>query len=183
MTASPVPEPITAEQLLAMPDDGNFYELDEGRLIFVPPSAFKSSQVAMLVGFLLLQFVRERNLGVVGGEQGGVVLRRGPDTVRAPDVSFIRRERMVDTGRGYFSGAPDVAVEVLSPSDRYTAVARKVSQYLAAGVRLVWVIDPYARTAAIYRPGQEVEELSEDGVLDGEDVIPGFCLPLSEIWV
>jgi Uma2 family endonuclease len=174
---------MTAEELLEMPDDGNFYELDEGRLIQMPPSAFRFSQVAYRLGSRIAVFVDQHGLGIYAGEQGGVRLRRNPDTVRAPDFSFVRRERAMDTGRGYFPGAPDLVVEALSPSGRYTAVARKVAQYLAAGVRLVWVIDPEHRTAAVYRANGEVIELGEDGVLDGEDVLPGFTLPLSEIWV
>ncbi|MFN8558781.1 MAG: Uma2 family endonuclease [Dehalococcoidia bacterium] len=152
MTATPTHDLMTAEQLMRLPDDGMFHELDEGRLICMPPSAFESGRVATLVSFFLLLFVRERDLGTVTGPDAGVILRRGPDTVRAPDVSFVRRERVTDTGRGYFEGTPDLVVEVLSPSDRYAAVARKMSQYLATGARLGWVIDPYTRSAAVHRP-------------------------------
>jgi Uma2 family endonuclease len=183
MSAAPLPEPMTAEELMRLPDDGNFYELDEGRLVSMPPSAYRSSRVASRVHVRLGSFVEQRDLGAVAGEQGGVLLGRGPDIVRAPDVSFIRKERVIDTGRGYFPGAPDLVVEVLSPSDRYAAIARKMSQYLAAGTRLGWVLDPESRTAAVHRPGREVEELPEDGVLDGGDVVPGFRLPLTEVWV
>jgi Uma2 family endonuclease len=174
---------LTIEDLLRLPDDGQFHELDEGRLVCMPPSAYIASQVAMLILVRLGAYVLEHGLGIFAGEGGGVVLRRNPDTVRAPDISFIRAERVVDTGRGYFEGAPDLAVEVLSPSDRYSAVSRKVSQYLAAGTRLVWVVDPFNRTVAVYRPDREVIELPEEGILDGEDVVPGFRLALTEIWV
>lgn len=174
---------LTIDDLLRLPDDGNLHELDEGRLVSMPPSAFKSGHVAALVSFFLTLFVREHDLGVVAGADAGVALRRDPDTIRAADVTFIRKERVVETGTGYYPGAPDLVGEVLSPSDRYAAVARKVSQYLAAGVRLVWVLDPYSRTAAVHRPGREVLALAEDGVLDGDDVVPGFALPLREIWV
>jgi len=183
MTTTSAPPLITAGELIQLPDDGLFHELDEGRLVCMPPSAFKSSQVAMRLLIRLGTFVDQHDLGIIAGEGGGVLLRRGPDTVRAPDISFIRKDRAVDTGRGYFPGAPDLAVEVLSPSDRYAAVARKVSQYLSAGTRLVWVLDPYSRTAAVHRPDREVIELGEDGTLDGEDVIPGFRAALADIWV
>jgi Uma2 family endonuclease len=176
-------ELLTIEDLLRLPDDGQFHELDEGRLVCMPPAAFVSSQVALLLVIRLGSYVLQHGLGILAGADGGVVLGRNPDTVRAPDISFIRAERVVDTGRGYFEGAPDLAVEVLSPSDRYSAVSRKVSQYLAAGTRLVWVVDPFNRTVAVYRPGREVIELPEDGTLDGEDVVPGFRLALTEIWV
>jgi Uma2 family endonuclease len=183
MASYPNPELMTAEDLMALPDDGSFHELDEGRLVTMPPSAARSSRVCTLLLIKLGAFVLQHGLGMLMGEQGGVVLRRGPDIVRAPDISFVRQDRVVDTGRGYFPGAPDLAVEVLSPSDRYSAVSRKVTQYLAAGVRLVWVIDPEERTVTIHRSGNVVTVLPEDGVLDGEDVVPGFRLPLIEIWV
>ena len=174
---------LTVEDLIRLPDDGQFHELDEGRLVCMPPAAFVSSQVAMLLLVRLGAYVLQHGLGIFAGEGGGLVLGRNPDTVRAPGISFIRAERVVDTGRGYFEGAPDLAVEVLSPSDRYSAVSRKVSQYLAAGTLLVWVVDPFNRTVAVYRANGEVIELPEDGVLDGEDVVPGFRLSLTEIWV
>lgn len=183
MSISSSPHLITAEELMRLPDDGNFYELDEGRLVCMPPSAFRSSRVASRVLIRLGTFVEQHDLGIVASEGGGVLLAQDPDIVRAPDVCFIRKERVIDTGRGYFPGAPDLVVEVLSPSDRYAAVARKVSQYLAAGTRLAWVLDPESRTAAVHRPGREVLELPEDGVRDGEDVVPGFRLPLAEVWV
>jgi Uma2 family endonuclease len=183
MASLPSQPLMTAEELMELPDDSNQYELDEGRLIVMPPSAFRSSQVASRLGARLGTFILDNDLGIFAGEGGGLKLTSNPDTVRAPDFSFVRRDRVVDTGRGYFPGAPDLAVEVLSPSDRYAAVARKVRQYLATGVRLVWVIDPEERTVTIHRANGDVEILGEDGVLDGEDVVPGFRLPLSAIWV
>jgi Uma2 family endonuclease len=183
MSAAPVPDLKTAEELIRLPDDGYCYELDEGRLVWMLSSAYRSSRVASRVHIRLGSFVDQHDLGAVSGEGGGVLLGRAPDIVRAPDVAFVRKERVVDTGRGYFEGAPDLVIEVLSPSDRYAAVARKMSQYLAAGTRLGWVLDPETRTAAVHRPGREVEELPEDGVLDGEDVVAGFRLSLTEVWV
>ena len=183
MATSPAQELLTVEDLMRLPDDGLFYELDEGRLVCVPPSEYRSSEVAARVLIRLGTFVFDHNLGTVAGEQGGLLLARNPDIVRAPDVSFVHRDRLAGRGRGFFPGAPDLAVEVLSPSDRYAAVARKVSQYLAAGTRLVWLLDPETRTAAVHRPGREVIELGEDGVLDGEDIVPGFRPALTEVWV
>lgn len=183
MTASPAPQRMTAEDLMRLPDDGNQYELDEGRLICMPPSNFRSSQVAMRLARLLMNFIEEHQLGIYAGEAGGVLLGRNPDTVRAPDFSFVRRERAGDRGLGYFPGAPDLVGEVLSPSDRFTAVARKMSQYLAAGTRLGWVFDPEDRTVAVYHPDGRVEILREHDALEGGDVLPGFRMPLDEIWV
>ncbi|MBI2760995.1 MAG: Uma2 family endonuclease [Chloroflexi bacterium] len=183
MASVPQPQFMTAEELMDLPDDGNAYELDGGRLIVMPPAQLLASWVSAQIFARVSEFVRIHDLGIFLGEQGGVRLGRNPDTVRAPDVSFIRKDRIKDFHIGYFEGAPDLVVEVLSPSDRPTRVARKVQQYLNAGARLVWVVDPDVRSAAIYRPGHDVIVLDEDGVLDGEDVLPGFTLALSEIWV
>jgi Uma2 family endonuclease len=139
----------------------------------------------MTIGALLWAFIRPRNLGICATADGGMRLAADPDTVRAPDVSFVRAERLPAGGlkAGYFAGAPDLAVEVLSPTDRFSDVQRKVRDYLAAGTRLVWVIDPEARTAIVYRPDGRVTFLDEDGVLDGEDVVPDFSLALADVWV
>ena len=177
---------MTAEEFVQLPDDGHRYELVRGRLIEMPPSAYGSSMVGSLILAAILAFVRPRGLGIVGGEGGGVVLARGPDTVRAPDVSFIRRERVDDPHRlltQAFPGAPDLAVEVLSPTDRPGDVADKITEYLAAGTRLVWVVDAEARAVAVFHADALPAFLFEDGVLDGEDVIPGFALPLAGIWI
>jgi Uma2 family endonuclease len=183
MTSAPQPRLMTAEELMELPDDGNAYELDEGRLVVMPPAQYRSSRVSARVLLRVGSFVESKDLGAYLGEQGGVVLQRGPDIVRAPDVSFVRKDRLQPDIPGYFEGGPDLVVEVLSPSDRMARVLRKVKQFLAAGVRLIWVIDPEDRTAFVYRPGRDVIILDEDGVLDGEDVLPGFTLSLSEIWV
>lgn len=183
MAAAPEPRLMTAEELMQLPDDGNVYELDEGRLICMPPAGMRSSRVTVELLLRLCGFVKAHDLGFCSEGQGGVLLFRGPDTVRAPDISFISKERAAAAGVGYYPGAPDLAIEVLSPSDRPSRVSRKVQQYLAAGARLVWVIDPEDRTAAVYRPDHEMLLLEADGVLDGADVLPGFRLPLAEIWV
>ena len=127
----------------------------------------------------------EHRLGVCAGADGGVRLKPDPDTVRAPDVSFVRAERIPSGGlaAGYWPGAPDLAVEVLSPSDRYPEVQRKVQEYLDAGTWLVWVVDPESRTATVFHPGGRSIFLDCDGVLDGGAVLPGFKLALNEVWV
>jgi Uma2 family endonuclease len=174
---------MTADELMRLPDDGYRYELDEGRLVRMPPSNFRSSQVAMELARLLMNFIREHDLGIYAGEAGGVLLGRDPDTVRAPDFSFISRERAAARGSGYFPGAPDLVVEVLSPSDRTNAVLRKVRQYLAAGARLVVVIDPEDRSVTAHHADGRVELLGEHDTLDLGAILPGCALSLDEIWV
>lgn len=175
---------MTADEFLRMPDDGNSYELVEGKQVRVCPASVLSSTVAMTIGGLLSVFVRRHGLGKVGGADWGAKLAVNPDTVRAPDVAFVRRERLREgrLTRGFFAGAPDLVVEVLSPSDRYRNVTRKVQEYLAAGASLVWIIDPEDRSAVVYRADGTVQTYGEDGVLDGSDLLPGFTLSLTEIW-
>ncbi|HLF96615.1 MAG TPA: Uma2 family endonuclease, partial [Methylococcaceae bacterium] len=113
----------------------------------------------------------------------GFILARDPDTVRAPDVAFIRQDRLEQTGipTGYWPGAPDLAVEVISPSDTYTEVEDKVCDWLEAGTRLVIVVNPRKQAVTVYRSAKQVRLLTGDEVLDGADVIPGWALPVSEI--
>lgn len=184
MATAPPTGLLTADDLMDLPDDGNQYELVRGRLVRMPPSALASSIVAMTLGAIVTTFVRLHKLGRCSGEGGGTRLAADPDTVRAPDFMFYSNARLPAKGvprRGYLS-APDLAVEVLSPSDSFAKIVEKALEYLAAGTRLVWVIDPDARAVVIFRPGGEPQTLTGDAVLDGEDVLPGFSLPLAELW-
>jgi Uma2 family endonuclease len=113
----------------------------------------------------------------------GFVLNRGPDTVRAPDVAFVARSRLSTAPSwGFPELAPDLVVEVVSPWDRASEVSAKAAMWLDAGVRLVWVVDPQARLATVPHPGGQDSVLREDGTLDGEDVLPGFRLPLASVF-
>jgi Uma2 family endonuclease len=126
--------------------------------------------------------VRRNRLGICGTAGSGVLLRRGPDTVRAPDVWFVRADRApAEAADEFFPGSPDLAVEVLSPSDRFGPVVQKARDYLAAGTRLVWVIDPKGRTAAIFHADGSARLLGEEDALDGEDVLPGFSVTLRDL--
>lgn len=124
----------------------------------------------------LSQHVSVHRLGVGCGAETGFVIRRDPDTVRAPDLAFISRARLPHGGipQKFCPIAPDLVVEVLSPSDTVYEVEEKVQDWLAAGVRLVWVINPRRRAALVHRPGAAVESLDEGGWLEGGDVLPGF---------
>ena len=184
MTTSPKPTLMTAEDVLLLPDDGNQYELSEGELIVMSPASYWSSIVALAFAERIRAFVQEHHLGIVAGADGGMLLKRGPDTLRAPDVSFVHRDRIppgVSRG-GFIPVAPDLAVEVLSPSDRFSQVNRKIRDYFAAGTRLVWVVDPGDRLTMVYHPDRPVEIIGPDGILDGEDVLSGFTLSFAELW-
>jgi Uma2 family endonuclease len=165
-------------------DDGTRYELSRGRLIPVSPSSPRSNEIAIEVARRLGNHVREHKLGRFGGSEGGFLLASDPDTVRAPDVWFVRADR-VPGGRmpeKFFVGAPDLVVEVLSPTDRPGDIWRRVGEHLEAGARLVWVLDPNTTSAAVFPPDGWPILLGPDDVLDGGDVVPGFRLPLREVF-
>ena len=174
---------VSAEALLLMADEGFLYELVRGEVRRMPPAGFKHGAVAAQIVFLLQAFVKPRNLGVVGTAETGFVLARGPDTVRAPDVWFVARDRMPpEPGEGFGQVAPDLAVEVMSPSDRPDDVQSKVLEYLAAGTRLVWVAFPRTRTVTVYRSAQSIRLLSPEETLTGDDVVPGFSCKVAELF-
>lgn len=176
------PRLMTADELLMLPDDGQHYELIDGVLHTMSPPGERHGEIGLALGVLLANSVREHRLGRVYGEVG-YRLRRNPDTVRAPDASFVARARLQGPvgGPKYFEGAPDLAVEVLSPLDSVRETVQKFEQYFAAGCRLGWLIDPSREAAVIYRPpGVAVRTLGLDDVLDGEDVVPGFTCRLRD---
>lgn len=112
----------------------------------------------------------------------GFISERGPDTVRGPDISFWSKERLPEVPEGYIEIAPDLTVEVVSPSDHFSRINRKLREYLDKGVRLIWVVDPEDRTVTIYRPGTEAVILTESQALDGGDVLPGFTCLVRELF-
>jgi Uma2 family endonuclease len=165
-----------------LPDDGFRYELVRGELYRMPQPQGRHGLVVAAVVWFVYGFVRERDLGRVY-DQSGVVLERGPDTLLGPDLSFIRRERLPADLDAWPEVAPDLVVEVVSPSQSGPSIERKVALYLAAGVRLVWVVDPERRTVHVYRADGTDLVLTEQDELDGEDVLPGFRLPVAQLFV
>jgi len=175
---------ITADDLLEMPDDGRRYELVAGELVDVSPSASWPGIVASKVSHRIETYIDDHpGVGVCGVAEAGFRLFSNPDTVRTPDVWFIAAAHIRETGipDGFWPGAPDLAIEVLSPSDRFADVMRKVREYLAAGARRVWLIDLKGRAAADFGPDATAALLDEDGVLEGGEVLPGFTLALRDI--
>jgi Uma2 family endonuclease len=172
---------ITDEELLQLPEDGNKYEVVGGELVMSPGAGPPHERIIMRLGALLVAFATDRHLGDVFGSNLLYVLPSG--NRRGPDLSFVAADRVAAIGPEtvFPELAPDLAVEIISPSDRPQRVLDKVGEYLEAGVRLVWVIDPQARKAAIHRSLTTVREIDEAGSLDGEDVIPGFRCTLSAV--
>lgn len=175
----------TASELYAMPDDGFRYELVKGELRKMSPSGSEHGATIVNVTVLLAQYVRAKRLGICFGAETGFKIASDPDTVRAPDVAFVRQERIPESGipKKFWPGAPDLAVEVLSPGDTRREVDEKVEDWLEAGVRAVWVVDSKRRCVTVYRSTTDVTKLSETDELDGGDVVPGFRCQVSEIFV
>jgi Uma2 family endonuclease len=176
-------ELLTAEDLFRIPGDEP-WELWEGKLRRVPGAGALASGIAGCVGMHLSLFVRPRKLGVVTAANGGYILARNPDTVLIPDAGFVRWERI--PGRvipvEFCPFPPDLAVEVLTFWNVPGDVEAKTWHYRKACVPLLWWVDPNRRAVGVYRTGEFAAELGEGDTLDGEDILPGFTLPVSEIF-
>ena len=166
---------MTAANLLHLPEGQKKYELIRGELIEMSPPGGTHGYIAAEISRLLKNFVNDRELGVVLVETG-FQLTVGPDTVRAPDISFVAGKNLPPEGLpdGYLSGAPDLAVEIVSPGDTASAVQEKVQEYLASGARLVWVVYPQQRIVVVHHPDGTARTLNETDTLAGEAVVPGF---------
>lgn len=177
-------QPVTADDLLHMPNDGFRYELINGELHQMAPAGFEHGKTAVKVTLSLAQYVYAHTLGEVCTAETGFRIASDPDTVRAPDAAFIIRERVEAAGdvKGYWPGAPDLVVEVISPNDLYTEVEEKVADWLRAGTRMVIVVNPRRRSVNLYRPAADVRVLTENDTLDGGDVVPGWMLPVRDMF-
>jgi Uma2 family endonuclease len=175
---------MTAEELLLMPDDGLRHELVDGELRTMAPSGGEHGWIAGNAYEFLAKHVRARRLGRTFAAETGFLLARDPDLVRAPDAAFVRQERVHAAGRvrGYWPGAPDLAVEVISPGDRPAEVANKIRTWLEHGTRMVIAIYPDERLARVHQPGRPAQERGEVDVLDGGDVVPGWMLAVRELF-
>ena len=177
------PTTMTADDLLAMPDDGFRYELVRGELRKMSPASPFHGECALAIGSSLRVFARANRLGRTFGAETG--FRMADNHVRAPDAAFVRAERAATVRRdtpGFFPGHPDLAVEVISPNDRYTEVEEKVADWLAAGTLAVIVANPRNRTVEIHRSPTDVVVLNEDDILEVQDVVPRWRMPVSEIF-
>lgn len=164
----------TAAQLEKAGDIGRC-ELVRGELIMMSPAGGERGRIIGLLTIELGAVIRARDLGVVYGAETGFYIERNPDTVRAPDIAFVRKGRVAEADvKGFIPIAPDLAVEVLSPNDRAGDVIDKVHQWLDAGCQAVWVIDPRSRTVTTYGPGGAAQTLRGSDRLTGGDVVPGF---------
>jgi Uma2 family endonuclease len=175
---------VTADELLRMPGDGKFFELVRGELRQLSPAYWSHSALEARLVAALVTYVSEHTLGQVTTSDGGYLLASGPDTVRAPDVAFVSAERIPPDGaaKGFFPGGPDLAAEILSPSNTVREIDERIDDFFAAGTRLLWVVHPRKHTVTVYAPNRPPRLLTEHDVLDGEDVVPGFRYELAKLW-
>lgn len=158
-------------------------ELVEGRLVREPRPNAEHSWIAIELAARIRECVRKKHLGITLGE-AGFLLADDPPTVRGPDISFIARENLPLGGfpRPFWTVPPDLAVEIVSPSNTRAEIREKVLEYLDAGSRLVWVVDPRGHSVTAYRSRTEVRVLKSDDMLDGDDVLPGFRLRVADVF-
>jgi Uma2 family endonuclease len=178
---------VTAEELLFMRSrqDGAWYEIDDGVLTLCEPAVYEHFDIGTALTVALYNYVDQHNLGRVFGDSATYVLSRKPDTVRIPDVSFIRPARIPSGAaiKQFIQGPPDLAVEIMSPTDRMATVERKAEQYIKAGTELVWITRPKDRLVFVLRGDGSSQQLRINGSLDGEGVIPGFRYPVSRLFM
>ena len=174
---------LTDEQFMALPEDDNLYEYVNGELIVVANSGVEHGYLALTLGYFLTGFVRSHRLGVTCDSSTAFKMKTG--NKRSPDLAFIAKERLQGLKRlpkGFFEGAPDLAVEIISPNNTFAEIHNKLVEYFENGTRLVWVILPDEESVLVYRQPKPSKLLQVEDSLDGEAVITGFQLPLMELF-
>jgi Uma2 family endonuclease len=175
---------LTAEEYFTMPDDGRHKELVRGRVAEMNMPGFEHGEICVTIASILRAFVSERSLGRVVGNDSGILTERDPDTVRGADVSYYSYAR-VPRGRrpkGYPGVSPELVMEVVSPSDKWAQILRKVSEYLDAGVIVVCVVIPNQSKMFVYRSDSPAEELTEEDEFTLPDLLPDFRVPVSRFF-
>lgn len=175
---------MTEDELLQLPHGHVRHELVRGELRTIAPTGGDHGATVVNLTGPLWQHVKKHNLGRVFGAETGFTLEKNPDTVRAPDVAFVAAARIPAGGipRKFVPGPPDLAAEVVSPSDTVHEVDDKVEAWLRAGARLVWVVNSKNRSVTVHALGRAPQILQADETLSGEDVLPGFALPVRDIF-
>ena len=175
---------MTAEEFEALPDDGKRYELIDGELREMPPTAHWHSEVESNLVIRLGGHVQAHRLGRVSCGEVLFLVRRDPDRVRAADIAFIRQERVpsLEARQHVMEVIPDLVAEVLSKHDTVEGISDRIDDWLGAGVPMLWIVDPFRRTVTIYQPNRDPALLGEHGTLEGDPVVPGFRCPVAEIF-
>jgi len=174
--------PVSGEDLFRRPDLGPC-ELVEGKIVPMSPTGFLHGDIEAELGAALRTWARERGRGRAVGGEVGIYVRRDPDTVRAADFLYISHERLAGrTPVGYLDVPPELVVEILSPDDRWDDVMEKLADYFAAGVDRAWVVAPKLRSVFVYRSLTESSRLGEGDLLADEEILPGFSLPVAQLF-
>lgn len=181
----PQGRPWTGEDLLALSGEDNRYELIQGALIVMSPATPVQGRFAMSLSFALYDYVRQQQLGEVYVSEPGFELQPKPEQIiRSPDVAFVRKENIppLDEEEGFWKIAPDLVVEIISPSETAISIQNKVTDYLTAGVRLIWIVYPKSQTVVEYKSASQIRQLNLNDSLEGSDVIPGFSYPIRDLF-
>ena len=181
MTSQRIDHLLTAEQAFWL-DPCERWELVGGRIVELSPVKRRHGRILARLARSMVETVEEQGLGEVYVGDVGFVLRRNPDTVRAPDLAFVRKARLPSEPEEAFSDTvPDLVVEILSPSDRWHDVEHKVAEFLAAGVVVVWILDPQKNRAHVYRAGLPARVLTESDSIEAPDLVPSLRLRIGEL--
>lgn len=175
---------MTADELFLMKDDGFRYDLVKGELRKMSPAGSEHGAIIIRLTVALGQYVEENDLGEVFAAETGFKLASNPDTVLGPDLAFVCNEKIPPTGIPvkFWPGAPDLAVEVISPGNTRREIEEKIEEYLASGVPLVWIVSPKHRTVTVHKANVEPVILAESDTLDGENVLPGFHYDIARLF-
>ncbi len=183
MTISAQPKIWTDEEFMALPDNGNRYELVNGQIKVLDSVGMEHGYLSALVGCSLGNYSFDRKLGVICNSSTAFKMKSG--NKRSPDVSFVSKDRLKGLKKlpkGFFDGAPDLAVEVISPSNTFDEIHQKIVEYFESGSRLVWVINPDEETVLVYRGTTPDRLLKKTDFLDGEEVVDEFRLAIAELF-
>jgi len=175
---------MTAEQLATLTPEASRGELIAGEFNSMSPAGFTHGRIALKIGTYLNMFIMEHQLGEAYAAETGFILKRNPDTVRAPDVAFVTAERAAKQEKetGFFDGAPDLAIEVISPSETMDDIEGKLFDYLDAGTQVVWLVFPRTQTITVYRSLKDIRIFTVDDTIDYEELLPGFSVAVKELF-
>jgi Uma2 family endonuclease len=180
--ATTIAAPLTLEEFAQLPDDGVRHEISEGELITMPPPKSLHTLIALVILEALQAYLKQRG-GARAFPEAGYVLSRDPLSIRQPDVSVLSTERIQSTAPDdYFEGAPELAVEVVSPSDSAEDLDVKVEQYLQSGAKQVWILYPKTKRIHVFQPDSQVRVLDGMQTLEGGDLLPGFSMKVVEVF-
>lgn len=171
---------VSADQLLEMGDTAR-NELILGEIVPMSPTGFEHGRITAKLARVIGTFVEERKLGIVVAAETGFLIHRNPDSVLAPDVAFVQSSRYVATQK-FFEGAPDLAIEVMSPSDTWSEVSAKVEMWLEAGCHSCWVVDPKSKTITIFRGGDDVHRARSGQMVQDDLVLPSLSIEVEVIF-